>query len=149
MAKRVLVVEDDLLNRMLFCAWLEGGRFEVEPVADGKEVLDKARTFGPDLIIMDIQLPNVSGVQLIESLRADPKLHEIPVLAVTGYVGKGEERRVRTAGARDFLPKPVTNKVFVAAVERLLSAPANGSGDGNASRKGRSSSVPPSGSLPS
>ena len=137
MAKRVLVVEDDLLNRMLFCAWLEGGRFEVEPVADGKEVLDKARTFGPDLIIMDIQLPNVSGVQLIESLQADPGLHEIPVLAVTGYVGKGEERRVRTAGARDFLPKPVTNKVFVEAVERLLSPPA--SGNGRATRKRRSS----------
>ena len=80
MAKRVLVVEDDLLNRMLFCAWLEGDEFEVEPVADGKEVLDRARTFGPDLIIMDIQLPNVSGVQLIESLRADPKLQEIPVI---------------------------------------------------------------------
>jgi two-component system cell cycle response regulator DivK len=122
MAKRVLVVEDDLLNRMLFCAWLESGNFEVEPVADGLVALEKAREFHPDLIIMDIQLPNISGVKVIEALQADPALHDIPVLAVTGYVGKGEERRVRQAGARDYLPKPVTNKVFVAAVERLLAA---------------------------
>ncbi len=123
MAKRVLVVEDDFLNRMLFCAWLEAGDFEVDPVADGSDVLERAHAFDPDLIIMDIQLPNVSGVDLIEALQADPALHEVPVLAVTGYVGKGEELRVRTAGASDYLPKPVTNKVFVAAVERLLQSP--------------------------
>ncbi len=125
MAKRVLVAEDDLLNRMLFCAWLEGDRFEIAPVADGQLVLETAREFGPDLIIMDIQLPNVSGVDLIEELQADARLRGIPVLAVTGFVGKGEERRVRQAGARDYLPKPVTKQAFVAAVESLL---ANGGG---------------------
>lgn len=122
MIKRVLVVEDDLLNRMLFCAWLENGGFEVAPVADGLEVLSKAREFDPHLIIMDIQLPNVSGVKVIESLKADKELSRIPVLAVTGYVGSGEERRIRQAGAGEYLPKPVTNRVFVDAVERLLAA---------------------------
>ena len=120
MAKRALVVEDDLLNRMLYCAVLEGRDFTVEAVGDGGQVMAKVREFAPDLIIMDINLPNVSGVRLIERLQADSNFREIPILAVTAYVGKGEESRIRKAGARDYMAKPIKIEPFMAAVDRLL-----------------------------
>src|SRR3990167_6805133 len=114
--KRILVVEDDLLNRMFFCDVLKEQGFEVEQVADERTALVMAGKFRPDLIIMDIQLPHISGVEIIKSLKADPAFAAIPVLAVTGYVGKGEERQVRDAGAGGYLPKPVSIVPFVNAV---------------------------------
>lgn len=122
MAKRALVVEDDLLNRMLYCAVLEGRDFTVEAVADGGQVMTKVKEFAPDLIIMDINLPNISGLRLIEALQADETLKDIPILAVTAYVGKGEEKRIRQAGARDYLSKPIKIEPFMAAVNKLLPA---------------------------
>jgi CheY-like chemotaxis protein len=77
-AKRILVVEDNDLNRKLFCDLLVANGFTVEPVADGREALDRARQFVPGLVIMDIQLPNISGLELIEALKADPVLRQIP-----------------------------------------------------------------------
>ncbi|WP_324829105.1 response regulator [Qipengyuania zhejiangensis] len=120
MAKRILVVEDNDLNRKLFCDVLKANGFEVVPVADGQNVLATAKRFAPDLIIMDIQLPNVSGVDLIALLKADPELAGIPVLAVTAYAGKGDEERIREAGAADYLAKPVSIGPFMAAVRALL-----------------------------
>lgn len=120
MAKRILVVEDNDLNRKLFCDVLRAHGFTVEPVADGLEALDQARRFGPDLIIMDIQLPNVSGLHLIEAAKADPALFAIPVLAVTAYAGKGDEERIRQAGAEGYLAKPVSIGPFMAAVKGLI-----------------------------
>ena len=78
-----MVVEDNDLNRNLFCDVLKANGFEVEPVADGNLVLDTARAMAPDLIIMDIQLGGVSGVDLIEAAKRDRRLSGIPVLAVT------------------------------------------------------------------
>jgi two-component system cell cycle response regulator DivK len=120
MGRRILVVEDDLLNRMFYSAVLESGGFVAETVADGDLAIAAIRKFGPELIVMDIQLPNVSGLELIEILQADPELKDIPILAVTAFVGKGEERRIREAGASDFLAKPVSIKPFLAAIESLL-----------------------------
>jgi two-component system cell cycle response regulator DivK len=122
MSKRILVVEDDLLNRMLLCAVLEKAGFGVHSVTDGALVLDRTREFVPNLVTMDINLPNISGLELIKTLKADPKLCQIPILAVTAYVGKGEEARVRNAGANDFLTKPISIRPFLAAVNRLLFA---------------------------
>ena len=85
MAKRILVVEDNDLNRKLFCDVLKSQGYSVEPVSDGLDALDRARGFVPNLIIMDIQLPNVSGLELIEGAKADRLLRSIPVLAVTAY----------------------------------------------------------------
>ncbi|WJS98802.1 response regulator [Novosphingobium humi] len=125
MAKRIMVVEDNDLNRKLFCDVLKSQGFTVEPVGDGLEALDKARAFVPDLMIMDIQLPNISGLELIEGAKADPLLRAIPVLAVTAYAGKGDEDRIREAGADGYLAKPVSIGPFMAAVKRLLeNAPA-------------------------
>ncbi|WP_394270045.1 response regulator [Qipengyuania sp.] len=126
MTKRILVVEDNDLNRKLFCDVLKANGFEVVPVADGKNVLPTARKFDPQLVIMDIQLPNVSGVDLIAELKRDAALARIPVLAVTAYAGKGDEERIRDAGAKDYLAKPVSIGPFMAAVRALLAdeAPA-------------------------
>ena len=120
MSRRVLVVEDDLLNRMLYSAVLEGNGFAVELVGDGAHALAKAREFRPDVIIMDIQLPNVSGLELIEALQRDPEFEQVPILAVTAFVGKNEERRIRQAGAKAFMAKPISIKPLVAAINGLL-----------------------------
>ena len=120
MERRVLVVEDDLLNRMFYCEMLEQAGFAVDPVADGALVLGEVNRFAPELVIMDINLPNVSGLELIERLKADPAHRNLPILAITAYVGREEERRIREAGAAEYLAKPVTMKTFVSAIERLL-----------------------------
>ncbi|MEP5936945.1 MAG: response regulator [Erythrobacter sp.] len=122
MAKRILVVEDNDLNRKLFCDVLRANGFEVEPVADGEQALDTARRLSPDLVIMDIQLSNVSGVDLIEEAKRDPLLSKIPVLAVTAYAGKGDEERIRDAGAAGYLAKPVSILPFMNAVKALVPA---------------------------
>jgi len=124
-AKRILVVEDNDLNRKLFCDVLKSQGFAVEGVADGHQVMERARNFVPSLIIMDIQLAEISGVELIERAKADPLLRHIPVLAVTAYAGKGDEERIRDAGAEGYLAKPVSIGPFLAAVRALLEkAPA-------------------------
>ncbi len=115
-----MVVEDNDLNRKLFCDVLKANGFEVEPVADGEHVLETARTTSPDLIIMDIQLPGVSGVDLIVAAKLDDALKEIPVLAVTAFAGKGDEERIRSAGAAGYLSKPVSIMPFMNAVKELL-----------------------------
>lgn len=120
MAKRILVVEDNDLNRKLFCDLLKANGFEVEPVADGREAIEKARLFVPNLVVMDIQLPNVSGLSLIEQIKHDDELRSIPVLAVTAYAGKGDEERIREAGAEGYLAKPVSIAPFMQAVNKLL-----------------------------
>ena len=120
MAKRILVVEDNDLNRKLFCDVLKSQGYAVEPVADGHIALQRAREFVPNLIIMDIQLADVSGVELIEQAKRDPILRPIPVLAVTAYAGKGDEERIRDAGAEGYLAKPVSIGPFMAAVKGLV-----------------------------
>ena len=120
MAKRVLVVEDNDLNRKLFCDVLTAHGFAVEPVADGEEAISAARRFSPDLVIMDIQLPHVSGLDLITQIRAEQALAATPVLAVTAYAGKGDEERIREAGADNYLAKPVSIGPFMAAVNALV-----------------------------
>lgn len=120
MPQRVLVVEDDLLNRMLFCTWLEERACVVDEFGDGREVCETARAVHPDLIVLDIRLPEVSGVELIERLKSDPALSAIPVLAVTGYTAKEDETRIRGAGACGYLRKPVRHRDFNREVDRLL-----------------------------
>lgn len=118
--KRILVVEDNDLNRKLFCDVLKANGFEVVPVADGQNVLPTARKFKPDAMVLDIQLPNVSGLELIEAFSADRALRVIPILAVTAYAGKGDEEKIRAAGAKDYLAKPVSITPFMTAVRALM-----------------------------
>ncbi|MDN4632135.1 response regulator [Sphingomonas sp. PsM26] len=120
MAKRVLVVEDNELNLKLFCDLLEAHEYVTEGVRDGREAVVSARAFQPDLIVMDIQLPHVSGYDLILQLKADSALREIPVMAVTAYAGREDEERIRTAGADAYVSKPISLVRFVDAVAALL-----------------------------
>ena len=115
-----MVVEDNDLNRKLFCDVLKANGFAVEPVADGNVVLETARAVAPDLIIMDIQLGGVSGVDLIEAAKRDRRLAGIPVLAVTAFAAKGDEERIRAAGAEGYLSKPVSIGPFMNAVKALV-----------------------------
>ena len=120
MAKKVLVVEDNGLNLKLFCDLLRAHDYEAAPVSDGREALATARAFGPDLVIMDIQLPHVSGLELIEQLKADEALKAIPIMAVTAYAAKGDEERIRAAGAEGYVSKPISLGRFIEAVEALI-----------------------------
>ena len=120
MAKRVLVVEDNALNLKLFCDLLRVHGHEALGVSDGLVALDQARAFTPDLIIMDIHLPNVSGLDLITSLKADASLCTVPVMAVTAYAGKGDEDRIRAAGAEAYVSKPISVMKFIEVVNGLL-----------------------------
>ena len=124
MARKVLVVEDNELNLRLFCDLLRAHDCFVEGVRDGREALDAARAFAPALIVMDIQMPHVTGLELIEAIRADDALKTIPVMAVTAYAGKADEDRVRAAGADAYVSKPISLMRFVEVVEGLLSANA-------------------------
>lgn len=120
MSKKVLVVEDNELNLKLFCDLLRAHDYEPEPVRDGREAVARAQAFAPDLIIMDIQLPHVSGIDLIAQLKADEALKAIPIMAVTAYAGKGDEDRIRAAGAEGYVSKPISVMRFVEAVEALV-----------------------------
>ena len=122
MSKRVLVVEDDLLNRMMFCAVLREGGYQVIEVVDERTTLAEVQEFAPDLIVLDIHLPHLSGIDIIKLLKSNASLRNIPVLAVTGYVGKGEENKVREAGASGYLSKPVSMRPFLDAVGGLIAA---------------------------
>lgn len=120
MTQRILVVEDNDLNRKLFCDVLRASGFSVEAVGDGTAALECAHQFIPNLVIMDIQLPNISGLDLIASLKRDTLLRDIPVLAVTAYAGKGDEDRIREVGAEGYLAKPVSIVPFMTTVRELL-----------------------------
>lgn len=120
MTKRILVVEDNDLNRKLFCDVLQAGGFSVEPCADGETAIERARAFVPNLVIMDIQLQDISGLDLIAGIKRDVELRDIPVLAVTAYAGKGDEERIREVGAEGYLAKPVSIGPFMSAVKGLL-----------------------------
>lgn len=124
MTKRILVVEDNDLNRKLFCDVLRAGGFAVEPVADGNLAIAAARAFFPNLVVMDIQLQDVSGLDLIATLKGDSALSDVPVLAVTAYAGKGDEERIRESGAEGYLSKPVSIGPFMAAVRGLMESAA-------------------------
>jgi two-component system cell cycle response regulator DivK len=118
-AKKVLIVEDNELNLRLFRDLLEAHGAEVRTIRDSRDALAAMHEFVPELVIMDIQLPHISGVELIRQMRTDQALEAVPVMAVTAYAGKGDEGRVRQAGANAYVSKPISVNRFVSAVEGL------------------------------
>ena len=120
MSKRVLVVEDNELNLKLFCDLLRAHGHVTEAVRDGRDAFGRAQAFEPELIITDIQLPHVTGLDLIASFRADAKLADVPIMAVTAYAGMGDEERIRTAGASAYVSKPISVIRFMAIVNDLI-----------------------------
>ncbi len=115
-----MIVEDNELNLKLFTDLLRAHKYTVEGVKDGRLALEQAKMFAPDMIIMDIQLPHVSGIDLIEAIQSDSMLSAIPVLAVTAYAGKGDEDRIIAAGAKGYLSKPVGMVKFLEAVQSVM-----------------------------
>ncbi len=124
MGQKILVVEDNELNLKLFCDLLRAHGYETEAVRDGREALERARAFAPDLVVMDIQMPHISGLELIERMKADEELRRTPIMAVTAYAAKGDEERIRDAGAEGYVSKPISVVKFVEAVRALLEAAA-------------------------
>lgn len=123
-AKRVLVVEDNELNLKLFCDLLRAHGFAVEPVKDGREAVARTRAFAPDLVVMDIQMPYVTGLELIQQMKLDPQLRAIPIMAVTAYAGHEDEERIRAAGANAYVSKPISLGRFMEEVRGLVPADA-------------------------
>ena len=117
---KILVVEDNALNIKLFCDLLTAHGHETEPVTDSREALDTARAFKPDLVITDIQLPFVTGIELMELLRADAELKDVPIMAVTAYAAVGDDERIRAAGAQAYVSKPISVVRFAETVDQLL-----------------------------
>lgn len=122
MAKRVLVVEDNELNLKLFCDLLRAHELAVEPVRDGREAVTLAKEFRPDLVVMDIQMPHVTGLELIQQMKLDISLRAIPIMAVTAYSGREDEERIRAAGANAYVSKPISLARFMDEVRALLAA---------------------------
>ena len=120
--KKVLVVEDNELNQRLFHDLLEISGADVLQTRDGSQVLEIAREHKPDLILMDIQLPQVSGLDITAQLKADPELAHIPVIAVTAFAMKGDEDKIRQGGCEDYISKPISVPVFLDLIKRYLSA---------------------------
>jgi two-component system cell cycle response regulator DivK len=123
--QKILVVEDNELNLKLFCDLLRAHGYAAEPVRDGREALERARAFAPDLVVMDIQMPHISGLELIEQMKSDAELRRTPIMAVTAYAAKGDEERIRDAGAEGYVSKPISVVRFVEAVAGLLKAAAD------------------------
>ena len=117
---RILVVEDNALNIKLFCDLLNAHGHVTEPVTDSREALKAARAFKPDLVITDIQLPYVTGIELMEMLRADDELKDVPIMAVTAYAAAGDDERIRAAGAQAYVSKPISVMRFAETVDQLL-----------------------------
>jgi two-component system cell cycle response regulator DivK len=121
MSKKVLIVEDNELNMKLFHDLLEAHGYEVAGTRDGLKALEMAREHRPDLILMDIQLPEVSGLEVTKWIKEDDELSEIPVVAVTAFAMKGDEDRIRAGGCEAYLSKPITVSTFIETVQKFLS----------------------------
>lgn len=119
MTKTVLVVEDNDLNMKLFCDLLEAHGYETIKTRDGRAVLDIVREKRPDLILMDIQLPEVSGLEVTRWLKQDAALKEIPVVAVTAFAMKGDEERIRQGGCEAYIAKPISVARFIETVRQF------------------------------
>jgi two-component system cell cycle response regulator DivK len=117
---KILVVEDNALNIKLFCDLLTAHGHETEPVTDSRDALEAARAFKPDLVITDIQLPFITGIELMELLRADEQLKDVPIMAVTAYAAAGDDERIRAAGAQAYVSKPISVMRFAETVDQLL-----------------------------
>ena len=120
MAKTVLIVEDNELNMKLFHDLLEAHGYHTVGTRNGIEALSLAREHKPNLILMDIQLPEVSGLEVTKWLKDDAELKHIPVIAVTAFAMKGDEERIRQGGCEAYLSKPISVAKFIETVKAYL-----------------------------
>ena len=120
MTKTVLIVEDNELNMKLFHDLLDAHGYQTLQTRDGMEALGIAREHRPDLILMDIQLPEISGLEVTKWLKDDDTLRSIPVIAVTAFAMKGDEERIREGGCEAYISKPISVSMFLDTVRRFI-----------------------------
>jgi len=120
MSKTVLIVEDNELNMKLFRDLLEAHKINTIETRDGLNVVEIARAEKPDLILMDIQLPEISGLDVTKMLKADEDLEHIPVIAVTAFAMKGDEQKIREGGCEDYISKPISVTHFIEVIQKYL-----------------------------
>jgi len=120
LVKTVLIVEDNELNMKLFHDLLEAHGYDTVGTQSGIKAIELARTHHPDLILMDIQLPEVSGLEVTKWIKDDPELHRIPVVAVTAFAMKGDEERIRQGGCEAYLSKPISIAKFMETIRRFV-----------------------------
>ncbi len=119
--KKILVVEDNELNMKLFCDLLSAHGYETIQIVEGMKALEVARVEKPDLILMDIQLPEVSGLEVTKWLKEDEELKSIPVVAVTAFAMKGDEEKIREGGCEAYIAKPISVSQFIETVRKFVS----------------------------
>lgn len=117
--KSVVIVEDNELNLKLFTDVLRAHGFVVDPVGDGRDAIERLKAVIPDLMVTDMRLGTINGLDLIAEVKRDLVLRHIPVLALTAYAGPDEEGRAREAGANGYLSKPVSMMRFIEEVRAL------------------------------
>lgn len=122
--KTVLIVEDNELNMKLFNDLLEAHGYRVLQTRDGLSALDIAREHKPDLILMDIQLPEVSGIEVTKWLKEDDDLRSIPVVAVTAFAMKGDEQKIRDGGCEAYISKPISVASFLSTINGFFEVPS-------------------------
>jgi len=115
-----MIVEDNELNMKLFNDLLEAKGYNTIQTRNGLEAMDLARQHRPDLILMDIQLPEVSGLEIIKWLKEDDELHTIPIIAVTAFAMKGDEERIRQGGCEAYISKPISVVNFLETVASYI-----------------------------
>ncbi len=120
MSKTVLIVEDNELNMKLFHDLLEAHGYKTLQTKDGMEALDLARKHHPDLVLMDIQLPEVSGLEVTKWIKEDEDLKSIPVIAVTAFAMKGDEEKIREGGCEAYIAKPISVSNFIEVIEKVI-----------------------------
>jgi two-component system cell cycle response regulator DivK len=120
MAERILIVEDNALNMKLFNDLLRAHGYDTIQTNDGVDAMKLARSEHPDLILMDIQLPEVSGLEVAKWLKADDALRSIPIVAVTAFAMKGDEEKIRRGGCEDYIAKPIKVASFIETVRKHL-----------------------------
>lgn len=120
MSKKILIVEDNDLNLKLFRDLLEAHGYETVETKDGMEAIRLAGTLRPDLILMDIQLPEVSGLDVTRRIKADDSIKAIPIIAVTAFAMKDDEQKILQAGCEAYISKPISIVPFIQTVKRFL-----------------------------
>ena len=120
MSKTILIVEDNELNMKLFHDLLEAHGYRTLQTKDGVEALRLAREHHPNLILMDIQLPEVSGLEVTKWIKEDDTLKDIPVIAVTAFAMKGDEEKIREGGCEAYIAKPISVMNFMETIQKTL-----------------------------
>jgi two-component system cell cycle response regulator DivK len=120
MQKTILIVEDNALNQQLFAELLEDAGYATLSAGEGLDAFNLAKQHRPDLILMDIQLPAISGLEVTRWLKDDPDLRHIPVIAITAYAMPGDQERMKAGGCEAYIPKPISTTNFLQTIARFV-----------------------------